>query len=143
LHQLTKEGSWHLRISVTEYWNGTVWWSEYRDFKILGAPYYNLTYTGWVDGNSDSDFGTDTCLDNHRGKGFSTKDRDVDEYWGNCASDYVGGWWYTSCGYVDFNARQTSSSYIWGSMHHNVIVDGVLRDRYNVKTTLMEMRRSS
>ena len=33
----------------------------------------------------------------HNDYQFSTRDEDNDVYGGNCASIYLGGWWYDAC----------------------------------------------
>ena len=33
----------------------------------------------------------------HNGKRFSTKDRDQDTFETNCAVNYKGAWWYSTC----------------------------------------------
>jgi hypothetical protein len=73
----------------------------------------------------------------HRNMAFSTKDRDNDNYGGNCAMMRKGGWWYMSCAYSNLN----------GLYHHgkSVKAEGVYwytwkGFRYSVKKAEMKMR---
>lgn len=46
------------------------------------------------------------------GKQFSTFDVDNDEYSGNCAADFLGGWWFYSCYRVYLNGPWQSDHWI-------------------------------
>ena len=71
----------------------------------------------------------------HDGMKFSTYDRDND-FGGNCARDYRGGWWYNSCYDANLNGQYHQGSSItqwkgivWYQWHG---------DSYSLKeTTLM------
>ena len=39
------------------------------------------------------------------GTPFSTKDKDQDNYSGNCATDNTGAWWYNSCSHMNLNGK--------------------------------------
>ena len=41
----------------------------------------------------------------HRGSPFSTKDRDNDAHYGNCAVDFTGAWWFRACHYSNLNGQ--------------------------------------
>ena len=76
------------------------------------------------------------------GYGFSTKDKDVDGYSGDCAKLYHGGWWYSTCTYVNLNGEYatpgTVSSYDAGG---GGVVYYDFKGWQSLKTTTMMFRR--
>ena len=52
---------------------------------------------------------------------FSTKDKDNDEYWGNCGVKEHGGWWYNSCSRSNLNGEYFQDG--------EAVVDGKKVDR--------------
>ena len=57
-------------------------------------------------------------LSGHRGMAFSTKDRDNDKYFGNCAIHFKGAWWYNTGVTSNLNGR-----YLKGK--HSSYADGI------------------
>lgn len=78
-------------------------------------------------------------LSYHRDRPWSTPDQDNDEWPGvNCAEDYHGAWWYSSCFLSNLNGRYhhgNDSSYA-----HGVTWRGWKKERLFLKRTEMKMR---
>ena len=56
----------------------------------------------------------------HKGKSFSTFDRDTDKLRAvNCAADYRGGWWMSQCFHSFLNGQFGSN--FWNSMRTNKV----------------------
>ncbi|XP_053285219.1 microfibril-associated glycoprotein 4 [Pleuronectes platessa] len=64
------------------------------DFEFNG---YNLTVSGFINKGA----GDSTIY--HNGMKFSTFDKDQDSWPENCASTYMGGFWFNKCHYANPN----------------------------------------
>ena len=78
-------------------------WAQYEKIEIASAAEkYQLHVYGFNQKSTAGDslgryqIGT-IWSTSHNGSFFSTKDRDNDKYYGNCAEELTGGWWYDSC----------------------------------------------
>ena len=64
----------------------------------------------------------------HRGRQFTTKDRDNDSNGGNCASLDQGAWWYGNCHHSNLNGLYLNGKtdtrgmawYHWKKAHYSV-----------------------
>ncbi|XP_038061705.1 microfibril-associated glycoprotein 4-like [Patiria miniata] len=83
-------GTWELRVDLED-WEGNTAWVKYSDFQISPGE-YNLTI-----GRFDFSSTAGDSLGWHMGRPFSTKDRDNDETWFNCAQSNSGAWWFRDC----------------------------------------------
>ena len=77
-------------------------------------------------------------LSGHRGHPFSTKDRDNDSWFSNCAVSHKGAWWYGGC-----HASNLNGLYHHG--HHKTSADGVnwyawKGHNYSARTAEMKIR---
>ena len=77
-------------------------------------------------------------LSGHRGSPFTTKDQDNDSYSSNCAVQFKGAWWYTSC-----HASNLNGLYHHGQ--HSSYADGVNWSKwkghyYSAKRAEMKIR---
>ena len=80
---------------------------------------YRLNISGYTGTAGDS-------LTNSDGMQFSTKDRDNDQWSGNCASEDQGAWWYKSCGYSNLNGLYRSGlSEVRGVWWYHFITDDI------------------
>lgn len=70
---------------------------------------------------------------NANGQPFSTRDRDNDNNWENCAVRHKSAWWYTSCRSSDFNPPYIGKEgqMVWSTW------------RYNVSASILMIRRTS
>ena len=60
--------------------------------------------------------GYDALGQYHNGQQFTTVDRDNDQWSGNCAAGYGGGFWWRDCGGCKVNvnsARSTGGWFYW------------------------------
>ena len=73
---------------------------------------------------------------------FSTYDRDVDWYGGNCAVEWHGGWWYGSCSEANLNGHYatpgTLSPYRRG---YGGVIYYSFDGSHSLKSTEMKFRR--
>ncbi|XP_038061697.1 ficolin-3-like [Patiria miniata] len=84
------QGTWELRADLED-WEGNTRWAKYSDFKISPGE-YNLNI-----GQYDASSTAGDSLGYHRGRSFTTKDRDNDATNFNCAQRNSGGWWFYAC----------------------------------------------
>jgi len=112
IHCLTNQGQWELRIDYT-FTNGTKGYLSYSYFRVWSATEkYKLTISGFSGVTSDP-FSTHSL----NGMKFTTKDKDNDQYFQNCAVDVAGkdagGWWYNQCSHLFLNNQYRSPSGIY------------------------------
>ncbi|XP_063043338.1 microfibril-associated glycoprotein 4-like [Engraulis encrasicolus] len=104
LHLLTSKKRYELRVDMEDFEGNRVF-AKYATFSV-GSPRdgYKLTVSGFTNG------GAGDSLTLHNGMKFSTFDRDQDNWSGNCASQYLGAYWYNACHYSNPNGV-----YAWGA----------------------------
>ena len=74
------------------YHSGNKRYAKYSAFQVADSTtHFRLTVSGYS-GDAGDSFSVI-----HNGRMFSTKDRDHDTSGYNCASQYQGAWWYSSC----------------------------------------------
>ena len=103
LHCLTNQGQWKLRIDFT-FTNGTKSYVSYNNFAVGPAnSQYQLSISEFTGITSEDPFSAQRL----NGMKFTTKDRDNDQYGGNCAvsgnGKKDGGWWYKHCSFINPN----------------------------------------
>ncbi|XP_071948537.1 fibrinogen C domain-containing protein 1-like [Antedon mediterranea] len=98
LHNIIQQERYRLRVELMN-WAGTHAYAFY-DVVFVGSEATNYTLTvGRYHGDAGDGLST------HSGMQFSTFDRDNDRWTGNCARDYTGAWWYTSCHNSNLNGQ--------------------------------------
>lgn len=96
-------GTYELFIGLMDK-DGDVAFARYKSFYLAGPTY--ILMLGPLDESSTV---TDDSLKEHNMQPFSTKDNDNDDYSGNCAQSFKGGWWYKHCLYVNLNGEYVAS----------------------------------
>ncbi|XP_077972597.1 microfibril-associated glycoprotein 4-like [Styela clava] len=98
IQQLTKDGSYELRIDLSD-WDNIVAHAKYSTFKISGREdNYRLTISGYSGTAGDA-------LRYHNNIQFSAPDKDLDTWNKHCAKYLRGGWWFTNCNYTHLNGE--------------------------------------
>ena len=86
----SKDRQYELRIDLEDF-DGKRKHAIYQNFHISPeSDGYRLSVSNYNGDAGDS-------LQKHSGQKFTTKDKDQDDYSGNCAKRHKGGWWYASC----------------------------------------------
>jgi len=89
----------------------------YQSFKVEQSPLYELRISGY-----DTDYSSlQDSLSYHNNHAFSTKDRDNDAWGGNCATQYLGAWWYRSCLFSNLNGYNYNSNNISPTLAKGII----------------------
>ena len=104
MHCLTSQGNWELRIDY-QLNNGTKSYLHYNKFAIGSAEdQYPLSISGFDSIGLTDPF--DTSVQILNGMKFTSRDRDNDLGYNNCAY-FDGGWWHRSCSYIQLNDAYT------------------------------------
>ncbi|XP_062235274.1 microfibril-associated glycoprotein 4-like isoform X1 [Platichthys flesus] len=135
LHYLTSGPTkFELQVDMEDF-EGNKTSAHYRRFSVDSeCNGYTLTVSGFTDkGAGDS-------MTSHNGMKFSTFDRDQDTWSENCASNFMGGFWYHSCYQANPNGV-----YRWGQEKTPFAV-GVIwytwkkTNDYSLKSIVMKVR---
>ncbi|XP_783504.4 microfibril-associated glycoprotein 4-like [Strongylocentrotus purpuratus] len=98
IHLLTHQGPTEVRIDLQDFQYEEAH-TVYRFISVSdAAKNYTLTVRRYDTSSTAGD-----ALSPHNGAQFSTFDADNDRWSGNCASEYSGAWWYTSCHTANLN----------------------------------------
>ena len=109
LSQLTLSRRYKLRFDL-QLRNLSWYYAEYSSFFVYGeSRNYELHVSGYS-GNTGGD-----AFSGHNGMMFTTYDRDNDQWTGNCAVLYGGGFWYKDCASCRVNAALDSGYFFWHS----------------------------
>ena len=104
IHEITKSGSWVLRIDLESFGNETAY-AEYTSFRIGdAASNYTLSFGQYISGTAGD------SLRGHNNMAFSTFDQDHDAYSRNCARNRQGAWWYNRCATSNLNGLYLQAS---------------------------------
>uniref|UniRef100_A0A7M7N0G2 Fibrinogen C-terminal domain-containing protein n=1 Tax=Strongylocentrotus purpuratus TaxID=7668 RepID=A0A7M7N0G2_STRPU len=97
IHRLTSQKTYELRVDMEDF-SGTTSHASYGEFMIGNETMnYDLKLGAYSGGGAGDRLGL------HRGRQFSTRDRDNDGSEYHCASYYSSGWWFNRCRYCDLN----------------------------------------
>ncbi|XP_062576599.1 ryncolin-4-like [Saccostrea cucullata] len=137
IHQLTKEGTSFLYVTITLQ-NGTTLYEMYDGFSVSDETgKYQLFLAGPATGTlGDSMLDTGDSNTGLSGMSFSTPDRDNDKASYNCAtlSAIRGGWWYNDCHRAFLNGPWSPGS--WPYPWYPAVTDGSF-----IRGTTMMIRR--
>jgi ficolin len=111
LHQLTSTGKYYLRVVVKSATDQTLYYADYKTFKVGPATDGYRLSIGEYSGNAG-----DSLYDLDQMK-FTTKDRDNDKRSKeNCADVTKGGFWYNACTHAPLNGiykDNTNGGFFW------------------------------
>ncbi|XP_072023047.1 techylectin-5B-like, partial [Amphiura filiformis] len=100
IHQLLMGDQYELRVDLQDFQFNEVH-ARYFRFSIGDErTNYTLSIAGY---DPSSDAGD--AMSGHNGQAFSTWDNDNDRWTKNCAGEYGGAWWYTSCHNSNLNGQ--------------------------------------
>ncbi|XP_059169222.1 ficolin-2-like [Physella acuta] len=123
---LTSKVAHELRVDLV--YNGT-YYAKYSSFKLSNESVgYKLSILNYTGNAEDSLSVHNNCL-------FTTLDRDNDTYVNNCAVEFIGAWWYSSCHSSNLNGQ-------WGNMNYGKGLNWRTLTTYydNVLVSEMKMR---
>ncbi|XP_013035371.2 fibrinogen-like protein 1 isoform X2 [Anser cygnoides] len=129
LHYLTSQGNYTLRIVLTDF-EGERRFAQYTRFGVAGEEHsYEMScgeYSGTAGDSLTGGFHPEVkWWADHRGMKFSTRDRDNDNYEGNCAEEEKAGWWFNRCHSANLNGlyykgpytAKTDNGIVWYTWH--------------------------
>lgn len=122
-----------LRVDMED-WEGNRAHAHYASLSLEPeAAGYTLSLGRFVDGKAGD------ALQGHNGMKFSTFDKDQDRWEKNCASQYMGAFWYNSCHTANPNGLYISKS----NLPHGSVYNSWLTwkgNGYSLKSIAMKMR---
>ncbi|GFR70572.1 fibrinogen-related protein 3.1 [Elysia marginata] len=103
IHAISNSATYELRVNLK--YNGKSSYAHYNSFSISDEKSNYVLSLGAYDGTAGE------SLNYHKGRQFSTRDRDNDANPGNCAVKYTGAWWYGSCHESNLNGKWGADSF--------------------------------
>ena len=100
--------------------NGTIIYLPYNKFAVGSATeQYLLTISGFTGYTTYSDYTPDNRGAALNTVKFSTRDKDNDQWPGNCTNHISGGWWYNKCAHISPNNqyKQKNGAYLNSQWH--------------------------
>jgi len=122
---------------------GNSTYAQYRHFSV-GDSVSNYTLLALAYSGTAGNSLLGAYLNDHNGQQFSTRDRENDAWYSNCALHHRGGWWFNNCIVANLNGiYYTSGTY---TPVHNGFPDGVVWSTwrglyYSLKFAEMKLRR--
>ncbi|XP_012942175.1 microfibril-associated glycoprotein 4 [Aplysia californica] len=106
LHSMTTETRYSLRVDMWD-WDDRFAYAQYNIFHVgPETTGYRLTVEGYREESTAGD-----SLKHHSGMGFSTIDRDNDNWSGSCARADRSGWWFNKCSFCSPNGEFQRGGY--------------------------------
>ena len=99
IHRLTAARPNSLRVELED-WNGVRAYAKYGKIKIGDEQAKYRLQVGSYSGTAG-----DSLILRQNNMAFSTKDRDNDIWYRNCAVRYTGAWWYKDCHNSNLNGK--------------------------------------
>ena len=104
IYRLAQQSTWELRVDLQDF-DDNIAYAAYESFSISdAASNYRLSIGAYSGNAGDLD-----ALRIHNNSQFSTLDRDNDKWYGDCAADHQGGWWYEACESSNLNGLYLGS----------------------------------
>ena len=131
IHRLTASRPSSLRVELED-WSGGRAYAKYGKFNNGNEQaQYRLEVGSYSGTAGDS-------LTGHNNMAFSTKDRDNDRWYRNCAVSYTGAWWYDRCYSSNLNGQ-----YLGDKSDDRGAKWNHFRGSLSLKFTEMKLRLSS
>ncbi|XP_072179305.1 microfibril-associated glycoprotein 4-like [Diadema setosum] len=115
IHKIAMQGPHELRVDLGDFQMN----ERFAKYKVFSVGNERSNYTLKVE-RYDTSSNAGDALTGHNNQAFTTIDRDNDRWSGNCARQYTGAWWYTSChnsnlngGYLKGANRQYARGVVW------------------------------
>ncbi|NXN09163.1 FGL1L protein, partial [Indicator maculatus] len=110
MHQLTSSPVHYVLGVKLVTLSAEVLWGQYEPFLVEAEESEYRLRVGLYRGNATDALTQDTVAYVHDNQKFTTKDRDNDNYFQNCAKLELngvpgGGWWYNACAGANLNRR--------------------------------------
>ncbi|XP_032775073.1 fibrinogen-like protein 1 [Rattus rattus] len=125
INLLTMQGDYTLKIDLTDFEKNSRF-AQYEKFKVGDEKsFYELNvgeYSGTAGDSLSGTFHPEVqWWASHQTMKFSTRDRDNDNYSGNCAEEEQSGWWFNRCHSANLNGvyyqgpyrAETDNGVVW------------------------------
>ncbi|GFS09835.1 fibrinogen-related protein 3.1 [Elysia marginata] len=103
IHAISTSATYELRVNLKYKRKSS--YAHYSSFSISDEKSNYILSLGAYNGTAGD------SLSYHKGRQFSTRDRDNDAYTENCALKDTGAWWYGSCYASSLNGKWGANSY--------------------------------
>jgi len=136
IYQISNAKVYLLRIDL-ENWSSETVYAEYDRFYIEDEAAKYRLHVGAYSGTA-GDEGESQGLSYHDGCRFSTHDQDNDDWYGDCATDGRGGWWYYRCDRVNLNQPYKHGG--GGTDEHGIEWEPWRAHKFSIKSSVMKIR---